>query len=712
MSENREPVEAADGRTEATAEGVEHEPSDLLAWVGSACLATLLALTFLAFLPVLSAGFVNLHDDRNLLQNAAFRGLGVEQLHWMFTTFHAGHYQPLTWLTYGLDYCLWGIGRPERFHLTSLLLHMGATAAFFFVARRLLRASGTVTLAPYDTLAAAVAAAVFAIHPLRAEPVAWITARGDVLSGLFFFLSVWAYLRYADRPAGSGGWIVAAVLLYVVSMLSKAAVLGMPLVLLILDAYPLRRIGGAVGWFGPAARRVWAEKLAFLLFALLFAGIAYVAMDDAGAFRSLADYGLVARFHQALYGLTFYAVKTIHPVDLAPMIETPQGPVALGAGFAIRLVALVLVTVGLILLRKRWPAGLAIWIVYGVLLSPVLGFTQAGPQFVADRYSYLSCTGFALLAGAAVLWVAQRRAREQIASPVARAVGVAAGVVIVSLSILTYAQAGVWQSSVTLWRQGVAISPNSLIAHVNLADGLLKTGQLEEAERHYRRALEIEPNDAKAHNGLAIVRMDQGDMREAQRHFEQAVLANPAYSFAWSNLGFVVAGFGEFEKAVAAYGRSLELDPANVDVRHQFVGILLHMGLYPEAAAVLADGLRRAPDAMSLAASLAWLRATCPDDTVRNAVQALELAERVCEAERYQDPFSLRTLAAALAESGRIESAIATAEKAQRMALERGLTPLAVLLSGDLEAYRAGRPWREAPPATQPATAPAPAESP
>ncbi|MBN1514644.1 MAG: tetratricopeptide repeat protein [Phycisphaerae bacterium] len=714
MSENRGAKPSVGGQTEAesTASEAGYEPFDLQDWVGPACLAALLALTFLAFLPVLSAGFVNLLDDRYLLQNPHFRGLGGEQLRWMLTTFHGGHYQPLTWLSYALDYTVWGIGRPERFHLTNLLLHLGGTAVFFFVTRRLLRAAGTVTLAPYDTLAAAVAAAVFAIHPLRVESVAWITERRGVLAGVLFFLSVWAYLRYTDRPAASAGWIVVSVLLYVVSMLAKAAALGMPLVLLVLDVYPLRRIGGAAGWFGPAARRVWAEKSAFLLLALLFAGVAYTAQDDAGAFHSLADYGLTARIDQAVYGLTFYAIKTLHPVDLAPMIEIPQGSVSLGAGFAVRVAALALVTGGLILLRKRWPAGLAVWIVYVVLLAPVLGITQAGAQLVADRYSYLSCTGFAVLAGGALLWVTQLRAREHIAPAVARAVGIAAGVVIASLSILTFAQAGVWQNSVTLWRQGVAISPNSLIAHVNLGDGLLKTGQGEEAEQHYRRALEIEPNDAKAHNGLALVLMSRGDMQTARKHLEQAVAANPEYSFAWSNLGFVVAGFGEFEKAAVAYGRSLYLDPTNVDVRHQLVGILFHMGLNFEAAAVLTDGIRRVPDAMSLVATLAWLRATCPDDAVRNADQALKLAERVCETEGYQDPFSLRTLAAAHAESGRFESAVATAEKAQQMALERGLGELAALLNRELDAYRAGQPWREIPPTTQPVTTTAPSESP
>ncbi len=710
MSENRNAEPSAGGRTEV--ESTAGEPLDLLAWVGPACLGTLLALTFLTFLPVLSAGFVNLLDEHYLLRNPHFRGLGGQQLHWMFTTFHGGHYQPLTWLSFGLDYTLWGIERPERFHLTSLLLHLGAAAAFFFVARRLLRAAGTVTLAPYDTLAAAVAAAVFAIHPLRVESVAWITQRRDVLGGVFFLLSVWAYLRYTDRPAVSAGWIVGAVALYVASLLSKAAVLGMPLVLLVLDVYPLRRIGGAVGWTSPSARRVWAEKLAFLLFALVFAGIAYVAQADSGAFASLADYGLAARLDQALYGVTFYAIKTLHPVDLAPMIEIPEGPVLLGGGFAVRLVVLTLVTVGLILLRKRWPAGLAVWLVYIVLLAPVLGFAQAGPQLVADRYSYLSCTGFAVLAGGAVLWVARRRASDRMAPSVARGAGIAAGVVILSLSILTFAQAGIWQNSVTLWRQGVAIRPNDLIAHVNLADGLLKDQQMEEAELHYRRALEIEPNDAKAHNGLALARMAWGDMQAAREHLEAAVNANPEYAFAWYNLGFVVAGFGEFQKAAAAFARSLELDPANLDVRLQLVNTLRRMDLNQEAAAVLIDGLRRTPDAMSLAATLAWLRATCPDDTVRNAEQALELAERVCGADGFQDPFSLQTLAAAHAESGRFQSAVAIAERAQRMALERGLGYLAAQLNEELDAYRADRPWRESAATTRPVTTTAPSDVP
>jgi tetratricopeptide (TPR) repeat protein len=193
-------------------------------------------------------------------------------------------------------------------------------------------------------------------------------------------------------------------------------------------------------------------------------------------------------------------------------------------------------------------------------------------------------------------------------------------------------------------------------------------------------------------------------MRAAQHHFEQAVSANPDYAFAWSNLGNVLAGFGEFEKAAVAYGRSLALDPANATMRHQLFTVLFRMGLYDQAASVLADGVRRDPEAMSLAASLAWLRATCPDDTVRNGERALVLAERVCESDGYRDPYSLRTLAAAQAESGRFESAIATAERAQTMALEQGLADVAASLDRHLDAYRAGQPWRETLSTTRPAT--------
>src|SRR3989449_3447697 len=244
--------------------------------------------TFVPFLPTLDNQFVNWDDDDNLVENPQYRGLGWTHLRWMWTTSHIGHYAPLTWMTFGLDYLLWGMN-PVGYHLTNLLLHAANAAVFYLVARRILgsalpgpRERGNVGLAA----SAAFAALLFAIHPLRVESVAWATERRDVLSGLFYLLTLLVYLRAGEQGerGRSGYW--ASVGLFVCALLSKSMAVSLPVVLLILDVYPLRRLGGARGWWGEPPRRIYLEKIPFVLLALAASGGAFIPQIEGRNMRS------------------------------------------------------------------------------------------------------------------------------------------------------------------------------------------------------------------------------------------------------------------------------------------------------------------------------------------------------------------------------------------------------------------------------------------
>src|SRR2546426_10837597 len=304
--------------------------------------------TFAAFLPALQNQFVSWDDATNFLDNPHYRGLAWSHLRWMWTT-HLGHYIPLTWMTFGLDYLLWGLN-PVGYHLTSLLLHTANAVVFFFLVRRIL----TLALpSPSErghalVVSAVFAALVFAIHPLRVESVAWVTERRDVLSGLFYLVTILMYLRACEGGARSRGWYWLSVAVFVCALLSKSMVVNLPVVLLILDVYPLRRLGGALGWWSEPARRIYVEKIPFVLLAAAASAIALVSLFSIHAAASLAQLGVPSRLAISAYGLCFYLWKMILPVNLSPIYELPRTvspwamPFILSFGLAVAITAMVL----------------------------------------------------------------------------------------------------------------------------------------------------------------------------------------------------------------------------------------------------------------------------------------------------------------------------------------------------------------------------------
>src|SRR5215470_2923886 len=395
-------------------------------------------------------------------------------LAWIVSTARMGHWMPLNWISFGLDYVVWGMN-PLGYHLTNVLLHAATAAVLYVVAKRVLRAalSGQPTTEGSLRGGALVAALAFSLHPLRVESVAWITERRDVLSGLFYLLTIWAYLRYVEGRSRGAYWT--AVGCFALALMSKSITASLPVVLLLLDVYPLRRLGGRAGWISSEARRVWLEKLPFAVLAGAIAVVAFRALVSGSGLTPLRTLGLGARAALSLYALAFYLGKTLWPAHLSPLYELTLPVRPLEARFVLGALGVVAVTATVLLFRRRWPALLAAWLAFALTLLPVLGVAHNGYQLAADRYTYLASLGLALLAGGVVA----RWGRSALAVSV---LGLAA------LLAVTWMQIPVWRSDETLWRHAVTLDPGSGVARSNLGAALTAERRYVEATPELERA--------------------------------------------------------------------------------------------------------------------------------------------------------------------------------------------------------------------------------
>jgi Flp pilus assembly protein TadD len=653
-------------------------------WVYPALVA---CLTFAAYLPVLQAEFVNWDDDHNIVNNPHLRGVDLEHIVWMFTASRGGHYHPLTWLSLATDRLVWGLENPGGFHLTSLLIHTGVALAVYVLALRLLTLISP-SRAAWAHPAAAFAALLFAVHPLRAESVAWVTERRDVLAGFFFVLSVGAYVK-ACTPRSvppHSGWYVGAILLCALSLLCKAHAATLVGVLLLLDVYPLGRLRAH-------PFRALIDKIPFILLGAVFGWRAVVAQAEAGALYPLEEHDLVGRVAQGLYGHAFYLVKTLVPLSLGPLYPIPERSALVGRLLGFGVLAMVLVPLLGVLLRRRFPPLLWAWAWYVIVLLPVSGLMQSGLQVAADRYSYLSCLGWAIAGGALferwLVHVSDRRARLATA-------GAVASMLTAVLVVLTWRQAAFWRDSVSLWQRGTTVAPRSAVAHANLGDALMhgRDPNHEAALQSYRRALELDPADAKAHNGAAGAALAMGRAEVALEHLEKAVLLDPTYAFARYNLGFVLAGYRRLDEAIVQYRAALRITPGFADAARRLAELLIEQGRYANAVEVLRETTTGAPTDPYVRSMLAWLLATAPDAEIRDGGEALTFAEAARQLSADQDPWVLDSHAAALAEAGRFDEAVRTARAAQAAAEARGLSSLWREITERVELYRSGRPFR------------------
>jgi len=567
-------------------------------WWDAGLVGLILLAVFLCFLPVLGAGFV-WDDGQVLVRNANCHGLSASHLRWMFTAFHMGHYQPLTWVTHALDHLAWG-ENPFGPHLTNLVLHAANAVLAFFLIRAFLRrnpaslercdpgagcdappvgeredaslsdseeppprtppsAHGLGPNPPGFGLCCAAAALFFAVHPLRVESVAWVTERRDVLSGFFFLAAVLAYLRMAARrgPAAAR-WYALALACFALSLLSKAWGITLPAVLLVLDVYPLRRAArDADGRAAPAWRRLVLEKAPFVVLAGLCAMLAFLAQKQS-AMSMVRDHGLADRVMQAGYGLCFYLWKTLLPVRLSPLylLKPSFDPWATKCILCLLLAAGV--TVWLALLRHRWPWALAAWVCYAVIVSPVLGFAQSGDQIAADRYTYLACIPFAVLLGAGFGRLRLRR----------RSAAALAAATLAALGVLTYRQTLIWHDDGTLWERALALDPGNYVGYTNRGNLRKRTGDRAGAAADYDAAIRSNPDYALAHHNRGVLRREQGDLKGSLGDFDSAVRLNGEYIDARINRGNVRRDLGDRAGALADYDAVIRAAPESVTARY------------------------------------------------------------------------------------------------------------------------------------------------
>ena len=560
--------------------------SKLVGWLTPALVGLV---TLAVFSPVLQNWFIDWDDDVNIVENVNFRGLGWRQLRWMFTNLDMGHYQPLSWVTLGLDYVLWGLD-PFGYHLTNLLLHAANAVVFYFVALRLLSAVFRESIAAEELslrVAAALAALLFAIHPLRVESGAWVTERRGLLAGLFFLLSILFYLRanlvFKDSGAARLRWMAAAVMAYGFSLLSKASGLALPVVLLTLDVYPLARLGGGIrSWLDAKYRGVFWEKVPFAALALAAMAGAFVAEHQRGALRGLNEFGIVLRIAHAFFGLAFYLWKTLVPAGLAAVYSAVTDAVPAywwiqpSEGMILGLSVAIVLTLSIVffLLRRRWPAGLVNWVCYVALLAPVLGFVRFGGMIAGDRYSYLAGLGLPLLAAGGALSI--RRSWMGGGSGRGRLVSMAAlsAVILVGLGYLSWRQTQLWHDSNTLFGHVLKVAPRSKMAHANLGYVLASQGELDEAVKHYRLALQTDPDYSVAYYDLADALSQQGKLDEAVEAYRQVIRISPRFVITYQRMGNLLAQRGRLEEAIDAFRRAIEIRP-DFDIAQNNLGLVL-----------------------------------------------------------------------------------------------------------------------------------------
>jgi len=524
------------------------------AWAAPLAAAILVTLVYW---PAREFQFLNWDDDKNFVYNPHFRGLGVVNLRWMFAAPHLGHYHPLTWLSLGLDYAIWGLD-AAGFHLTNLLLHAANAALFCVVAARLVGGQ------PWAPL---VAGLLFALHPLRVESVAWVSERRDVLSGLFYLLSVLAYLR-AHQQGPRRRWLMVSLAAFTGGLLSKAVVVSLPVVLVALDWAVLRR-------------RAWAEKLLYLALAAV-AALVTLAVQPAGVAGAAGHVTALPllRLELSLYALAFYLGKSVLPLGLFPQYVFPGGVAGWMAGAVV--VAVTAVTVAV---ARRFPAALAAWACYVATLLPVLSIFRVDPQqFAADHHTYLATLPLALLGGAGLAALGQRRG------------AVAAVVLVTALAALTRAQLPVWRDPLSLWTRAVTGAPGSSVAHNNLGEALAGANRMAEALPHFEAAVGLRPNHAQAQYNLGRGLQQLGKLSEALPHFEQALAADPAFAQARNDLANCLARLGRLDAAFQHYQRALQDQPELADAHYNLANLLHGRRQFEEAIVHYRQSLRLKPE--------------------------------------------------------------------------------------------------------------------
>jgi tetratricopeptide (TPR) repeat protein len=609
-------------------------------WLTIGVSVFLLSLTWLVFGQTLGYDFVNYDDPRYVYQNTRITsGINLANVAWAFTHVHSENWHPLTTITHMLDCQLYGLHAGWH-HFTNVLLHCLAVVLLFVALERMTSVLWR----------SAFVAAVFAVHPLHVESVAWIAERKDVLSAVFFMLTLLAYLHYTRAP--SIGRYLTVAFVIALGLMSKPMLVTLPFVLLLLDFWPLGRFEARKSNTGRQLLRLILEKIPLIALSVVSSIVTFLAQR--GAIGWTEELPISERISNAFVAYVIYIRQMFWPAGLAVFYPHPENRLPV---WEVSLAAIVLVgiTLAAFAFRKRVPYLLTGWLWYLGMLVPVIGLVQVGWQGHADRYTYLPQIGLYI----AVTWAISDFIRSWGFQRIT--LGAATVLLVGALSWRAWLQTSYWRDSETLFTHALAVTSNNDVALNNLGIIFLDKGQLDKAISKLEAAIDLRPENAPAHNNLAKALLRKGQVSEAMVH----------------------------------YRKFLELEPANVEARNTLGTALIQQGHVREAIDQWQEALKTQPENGNAASNLAWVFATCPEDSIRDGTRAAELGERALRISGGKIPMIYKVLAAAYAENGRFAEAVETAQRGAELATGQGNPALAAELENNIALYQSGRPLRD-----------------
>jgi protein O-mannosyl-transferase len=653
---------------------------------------TLALATFIAYQQIGHNGFVWDDNVLYITNNPHVKcGITWESVFWAFSTPYAGYWHPVTWLSHILDCEFFGLN-PFYHHLVNLLLHIVNTLLLFCVLKRM---TGAIWRSAF-------VAAVFALHPLRVESVAWVAERKDLLCGLFWMLTIAAYIRYARRPSIRRYLLV--IIAFGLGLMAKPMMVTLPFVLLLLDYWPLRRFqwaGKATSEVSPPSDsanicyrrstlwRLICEKIPLFILMVASAVVTLIATQKSGTVATLKAVSVDMRIANAIVSYVGYMSKMVYPSRLAILYPYPFDRLLTWQPIVSTIVLAVL-TVSVIHLSRQQRHYLIVgWLWYLGTLVPVIGLVQVGSQSMADRYTYLPSIGFFIIVAWGMYELLAKRRYLKVG------LAISAGIAVVILLVCTQVQVKYWRDDLTLFGRAFEVTKNNPTMLINLGAAFEGLGKHNEAIICYSEALRFEPKDPSVHYNLADSLAAQGKFNEAISRYRQALKFKPNYPEAHINLGATLLKQGEFDEAINHFQQALQIEPNNPAIYHNLGNVYTAKGKFGEAIGYYRQALNIKPDfALSLNA-LAWIFATNSNTELQDPELAIELAERAAKLTKYQNATVLDTLAAAHASAGNFSEAVETAEKALQLAESAQQNQLTEQIQNHLQLYKSSEPYIE-----------------
>ena len=653
-------------------------PKTAKTWPRLAVFLVLGALIWIVFGQTLTFDFVN-YDDKtyvygNSLVSAGLNSHGLAQA---FVDTYTKNWHPLTLISHMIDCQIFDL-KPGGHHFTNVLFHsVAAVLLFLFLCGITAR-----------FWSSAFVAALFAIHPLRVESVAWIAERKDVLSAVFFFLTLLAYTHYL-RSQTLSRYLTMSIL-FAFGLMSKPMLVTTPVVLILLDYWPFERITDLRSLW-----RMTLEKLPLFGLSLASSTVTFILQERSAG--SIAQLPLNWRIENALVTSLTYIWQIFWPVDLAIFYPHPEDTLA-WSQLAAAALSLISITWIVFVLRRARPYLLTGWLWYLVMLLPVIGIVQVGLQGHADRYTYLPQIGLYI----ALVWlIADAFSNLRVPKPVLATVAI---VIVLALAAYARKQTTYWQNTETLWTHTLAVTKNNDVAHANYANFLMDRGQLDDALAHFQTALDIRLAQTNPHYdlSLAIIQVNvgaallrQGRVEEAITHFRQAIEAQPNYVDSHFNLGVALMQKGDLDGAIAEWNRTLSMEGDDAVTDTALGNAYLQKHALRQSVDLYKKAVRADSDAIYALNNLAWILATAPDNTFRNGTRAVALAKKADQLANGSNSIFVRTLAAAYAESGQFAEAVQNAQRAFGLANDQHNRTLARLIQEDLDLYQRRAPLRD-----------------